>query len=560
MSQTEVQAAVEESFKKLLEESLSRELKPGTLLKATVVAITGDAVIVDAGLKTEGRIPKEEFEGEDIQVGDEVEVVLDLVEDGYGETLLSHEKAKRLHAWKKVEEAYEKGERVHGKIVGRVRGGFTVEIGPLKAFLPGSLADMRPLKDPDSLVGLESDFKIVKLDPKRTNIVVSRKAVLEEEYGVEREELLKKIRELGIVKGIVKNITDYGAFIDLGGIDGLLHITDMAWRRVRHPSEIVQLGQEIEVKVLRYDEEKQRVSLGLKQLQPDPWAKVAEKYPPGTKLVGRVTNITDYGCFVELEDGIEGLVHVSEMDWTNKTVNPHKVVAVGDEVEVMVLEVDLEKRRISLGMKQCKPNPWEEFAKNHEVGEKIRGKIKSITDFGLFVELEGGIDGLVHISDLSWEEPGEKAIRKFRKGEEIEAIILSIEPDRQRIALGIKQLQPDPFQEFIAKHEQGSVVKGVVEEVDAKGAVVKLAEGVRGYLRASEIRRDRVEDARKLLGPGDEVEAKTVGIDRKNRQILLSIRQKELDEERKAMKVVKREIPETPTLGDLFKEQIKKSE
>ncbi len=550
-----------ESFAELFEESLAKtEMRPGTLVKAKVVDITPDAVIVDAGLKSEGIIPKWQFQNEngelEVQVGDEVEVALDLVEDGLGATLLSREKAKRMRAWEKLEEAYEKGEIVKGRITGKVRGGFTVEIGPLRAFLPGSLVDVRPVRDTSHLEGHELEFKVIKLDPKRNNIVLSRRAVVEQEYSAEREELLKKLKDGGVVKGIVKNITDYGAFIDLGGIDGLLHITDMAWKRVRHPSEVVQLGQEVEVKVLRFDEEKQRVSLGLKQLSEDPWKDIARRYPPGTRLIGRVTNLTDYGCFVELEDGVEGLVHVSEMDWTNKNVNPAKVVQVGDEVEVMVLDIDEERRRISLGMKQCKPNPWEEFAATHKKGEKIKGVIKSITDFGIFVGLEGGIDGLVHLSDISWNEPGEEAIRQYRKGQEIEAVILAIDPERERISLGIKQLEQDPFQSYLAEHERGSIVKGVVREVDAKGAVVELAEGVLGYLRASEIKRDKVEDARTLLKEGDEVEAKFIGVDKKNKMILLSIKAKEEDEERAAIKDYTQQSVGAPTLGDLFKEQM----
>ena len=550
-----------ESFAELFEESLAKtEMRPGTLIKAKVVDITPDAVIVDAGLKSEGIIPKWQFQNEngelEVQVGDEVEVALDLVEDGMGATLLSREKAKRLRAWEKLEEAYEKGEIVKGRITGKVRGGFTVEIGPLRAFLPGSLVDVRPVRDTSHLEGQELEFKVIKLDPKRNNIVLSRRAVVEQEYSAEREELLKKLKEGGVVKGIVKNITDYGAFIDLGGIDGLLHITDMAWKRVRHPSEVVQLGDEVEVKVLRFDEEKQRVSLGLKQLSEDPWKDIARRYPPGTRLIGRVTNLTDYGCFVELEDGVEGLVHVSEMDWTNKNVNPAKVVQVGDEVEVMVLDIDEERRRISLGMKQCKPNPWEEFAATHKKGEKIKGTIKSITDFGIFVGLEGGIDGLVHLSDISWSEPGEEAIRKFKKGDEIEAVILAIDPERERISLGIKQLEQDPFQNYLAEHERGSIVKGVVKEVEPKGAVVELADGVLGYLRASEIQRDRVEDARTLLKEGDEIEAKFIGVDKKNKMILLSIKAKDEDEEKAVLKDYSQQPVGAPTLGDLFKEQM----
>ncbi len=550
-----------ESFAELFEESLAKtEMRPGSMLRAKVVDITPDAVIVDAGLKSEGIIPKWQFQDEngelEVQVGDEVEVALDLVEDGMGATLLSREKAKRLRAWEKLEEAYEKGETIKGRITGKVRGGFTVEIGPLRAFLPGSLVDVRPVRDTTHLEGQELEFKVIKLDPKRNNIVLSRRAVVEQEYSAEREELLQRLKEEGVVKGVVKNITDYGAFIDLGGIDGLLHITDMAWKRVRHPSEVVQMGDEIEVKVLKFDEEKQRVSLGLKQLSEDPWKDIARRYPPGTRLIGKVTNLTDYGCFVELEDGVEGLVHVSEMDWTNKNVNPAKVVQVGDEVEVMVLDIDEERRRISLGMKQCKPNPWEEFAATHRKGEKVKGAIKSITDFGIFVGLEGGIDGLVHLSDISWNESGEEAIRNFKKGDEIEAVILAIDPERERISLGIKQLEQDPFQNFLAEHERGSIVKGEVKEVDAKGAVIELADGVLGYLRASEIKRDKVEDARTLLKEGDEVEAKFIGVDKKNKMIMLSIKAKEEEEEKAVLKDYTQQAAGAPTLGDLFKEQM----
>ncbi len=550
-----------ESFAELFEESLAKtEMRPGSMLRAKVVDITPDAVIVDAGLKSEGIIPKWQFQDEngelEVQVGDEVEVALDLVEDGMGATLLSREKAKRLRAWEKLEEAYEKGETIKGRITGKVRGGFTVEIGPLRAFLPGSLVDVRPVRDTTHLEGQELEFKVIKLDPKRNNIVLSRRAVVEQEYSAEREELLQRLKEEGVVKGVVKNITDYGAFIDLGGIDGLLHITDMAWKRVRHPSEVVQMGDEIEVKVLKFDEDKQRVSLGLKQLSEDPWKDIARRYPPGTRLIGKVTNLTDYGCFVELEDGVEGLVHVSEMDWTNKNVNPAKVVQVGDEVEVMVLDIDEERRRISLGMKQCKPNPWEEFAATHRKGEKVKGAIKSITDFGIFVGLEGGIDGLVHLSDISWNETGEEAIRNFKKGDEIEAVILAIDPERERISLGIKQLEQDPFQNFLAEHERGSIVKGVVKEVDAKGAVIELSEGVLGYLRASEIKRDKVEDARTLLKEGDEVEAKFIGVDKKNKMIMLSIKAKDEEEEKAALKDYTQQAAGAPTLGDLFKEQM----
>lgn len=550
-----------ESFAELFEESLAKtEMRPGTLLRAKVVDITQDAVIVDAGLKSEGIIPKWQFLDEhgqlEVGVGDEVEVSLDLVEDGMGATLLSRDKARRLRAWERLEEAHAKGEIVKGRITGKVRGGFTVEVGPLRAFLPGSLIDVRPVRDTGHLEGQELEFKVIKLDPKRNNIVLSRRSAVEQGHSAEREELLRKIKEEGVVKGVVKNITDYGAFIDLGGIDGLLHITDMAWKRIRHPSEVVKIGDEIEVKVLKFDEEKQRVSLGLKQLSEDPWRDITRRYPPGTRLIGKVTNLTDYGCFVELEDGVEGLVHVSEMDWTNKNVNPAKLVQVGDEVEVMVLDIDEERRRISLGIKQCKPNPWEEFAATHEKGEKIRGAIKSITDFGIFVGLPGGIDGLIHVSDISWSEPGEEAIRKFKKGQEVEAVILAIDPERERISLGIKQLEQDPFQNFLASHERGSIVQGKVVEVAASGAVVELADGVLGHLRASEIKRDKVEDARSFLKEGDLIEAKFIGVDKKTKMILLSIKAKEEEEEKLAVKDYAQQSVGAPTLGDLFKEQM----
>ncbi|MCX8048660.1 MAG: 30S ribosomal protein S1 [Methylohalobius sp.] len=550
-----------ESFAELFEESLAKtEMRPGTLLRAKVVDITPDAVIVDAGLKSEGIIPKWQFLDEhgrlEVGVGDEVEVSLDLVEDGMGATLLSRDKARRLRAWERLEEAHAKGEIVKGRITGKVRGGFTVEVGPLRAFLPGSLIDVRPVRDTGHLEGQELEFKVIKLDPKRNNIVLSRRSAVEQGHSAEREELLRKIKEEGVVKGVVKNITDYGAFIDLGGIDGLLHITDMAWKRIRHPSEVVKIGDEIEVKVLKFDEEKQRVSLGLKQLSEDPWRDITRRYPPGTRLIGKVTNLTDYGCFVELEDGVEGLVHVSEMDWTNKNVNPAKLVQVGDEVEVMVLDIDEERRRISLGIKQCKPNPWEEFAATHEKGEKIRGAIKSITDFGIFVGLPGGIDGLIHVSDISWSEPGEEAIRKFKKGQEVEAVILAIDPERERISLGIKQLEQDPFQNFLASHERGSIVQGKVVEVAASGAVVELADGVLGHLRASEIKRDKVEDARSFLKEGDLIEAKFIGVDKKTKMILLSIKAKEEEEEKLAVKDYAQQSVGAPTLGDLFKEQM----
>ncbi len=551
-----------ESFAELFEQSLSQQsLRPGDIIKARVVAILDNAVLVNAGLKTESVIPIEQFMNDDgeleVAVGDEVDVALEAVEDGWGETRLSREKAKRAETWNYLEKAFENNETVTGKIVDKVKGGFTVDIRDVRAFLPGSLVDVRPVRDPGYLEGKDLEFKVIKIDRKRNNVVVSRRAVVEAEYSAEREALLENLKEGAVLKGIVKNLTDYGAFVDLGGIDGLLHITDMAWKRVKHPSEVVNIGDEIEVKVLKFDRERNRVSLGLKQLGEDPWVDIARRYPVGTRVFGKVTNITDYGCFVEIEEGVEGLVHVSEMDWTNKNIHPSKVVQVGDEVEVMVLDIDEERRRISLGIKQCLPNPWEEFAANHKKGERISGKIKSITDFGIFIGLEGGIDGLVHLSDISWNEPGEEAIRKFKKGDEIETVILAIDPERERISLGIKQLEQDPVSNFLATHEKGSIVKGVVKEVDAKGAVVELEDGVEGYLRASELSRERVEDARNVLKPGDEVEAKFIGLDRKNRTINLSIKAKDYAEEAEAMEAYGASGgPATTTLGDLLKEQM----
>ena len=552
-----------ESFAELLEESFAnQQLRPGAIINGEVVDIRPDVVVVNAGLKSEGVIPIEQFYDEsgelEIKVGDQVEVALDAVEDGFGETRLSREKAKRARAWTELEKAFEADETVKGMISGKVKGGFTVDIKGIRAFLPGSLVDVRPVRDTTYLEGKDLEFKVIKLDRKRNNVVVSRRAVVESEYSAERELLLKNLEEGMVLKGVVKNLTDYGVFVDLGGIDGLLHITDMAWRRVKHPSEIVNIGDEIEVKVLKFDRERNRVSLGLKQLGQDPWEDLARRYPEGTRLFGKVTNIADYGCFVEIEEGVEGLVHVSEMDWTNKNVNPAKVVQVGDEVEVMVLDIDEERRRISLGMKQCHPNPWEEFAAIHNKGDRVTGVIKSITDFGIFIGLEGGIDGLVHLSDISWNLPGEEAIRNYKKGEEIEAVVLAVDPERERISLGIKQLDRDPFSSYVAEHPKGSIVKGVVREVDAKAAVVDLAEGVEGFLRASELTRDRVEDARTLLKPGDEVEAKFMGVDRKNRTISLSIKAKEYDEENAAVEGYTRSASSggATTLGDLLKEQL----
>lgn len=524
-----------ESFAQLFEESLKEiETRPGSIVRGVVVAIDKDVVLVDAGLKSESAIPAEQFknaQGElEIQVGDEVDVALDAVEDGFGETLLSREKAKRHEAWITLEKAYEDAETVTGVINGKVKGGFTVELNGIRAFLPGSLVDVRPVRDTLHLEGKELEFKVIKLDQKRNNVVVSRRAVIESENSAERDQLLENLQEGMEVKGIVKNLTDYGAFVDLGGVDGLLHITDMAWKRVKHPSEIVNVGDEINVKVLKFDRERTRVSLGLKQLGEDPWVAIAKRYPEGTKLTGRVTNLTDYGCFVEIEEGVEGLVHVSEMDWTNKNIHPSKVVNVGDVVEVMVLDIDEERRRISLGLKQCKSNPWQQFAETHNKGDRVEGKIKSITDFGIFIGLDGGIDGLVHLSDISWNVAGEEAVREYKKGDEIAAVVLQVDAERERISLGVKQLAEDPFNNWVALNKKGAIVTGKVTAVDAKGATVELADGVEGYLRASEASRDRVEDATLVLSVGDDVEAKFTGVDRKNRAISLSVRAKEADE------------------------------
>jgi len=551
-----------ESFAELFEESLAKaEMRPGSIVCGTVVDIGPDVVVVNAGLKSEGVIPKWQFlnaDGElEVQLGDQVEVALDMLEDGLGSTLLSRDKARKQKAWGDLEKAYEGSETVVGRITGKVRGGFTVAIGALRAFLPGSLVDVRPVRDTTFLENRDLEFKVIKIDQKRNNVVLSRRAVVESEFSAEKEALLGSLQEGAIVNGVVKNLTDYGAFIDLGGIDGLLHITDMAWKRVRHPSETVQIGQELQVKVLKYDQEKNRVSLGLKQLGEDPWMNIARRYPSGTRLFGKVSNLTDYGCFVELEEGVEGLVHVSEMDWTNKNVNPAKLVQLGDEVEVMVLDIDEDRRRISLGMKQCKVNPWEEFAATHKKNDKISGNIKSITDFGIFIGLEGSIDGLVHLSDISWSVAGEDAIRNYKKGDVVETVILAIDPERERISLGIKQLEQDPFQNWLASHDKGVIVRGVVKEVDAKGAVIILADSVEGYLRASEIQRDRLEDARTQLSVGAEVEAKFIGVDKKTKSISLSIKAKDQDEEQAAIKDYSQQ-PSTPTLGDIFKEQMER--
>ncbi|AUB79360.1 MULTISPECIES: 30S ribosomal protein S1 [Spiribacter] len=551
-----------ESFAELFEESLVQtDMRPGSIVTAQVVAIDGEDVVVNAGLKSEAVIPLRQFTNEngevEVSVGDEVEVALDAVEDGSGETRLSREKAKRARAWRVLEAAYENSETVNGQISGKVKGGFTVDLGHIRAFLPGSLVDIRPVRDTTYLEGKDLEFKVIKLDARRNNVVVSRRAVVEEEYSAEREALLEKLQEGQSIKGIVKNLTDYGAFVDLGGIDGLLHITDMAWRRVKHPSEVVDVGQEIEVKVLKFDRERNRVSLGLKQLGEDPWEAIARRYPESSRVVGKVTNITDYGAFVEIEEGVEGLVHVSEMDWTNKNVNPAKMVSVGDEVEVMILDIDEERRRISLGMKQCQPNPWDEFAATRNKGDRVTGTIKSITDFGIFVGLEGGIDGLVHLSDLSWSDAGEEAIRDFQKGEEVEAVVLSVDPERERISLGVKQLAQDPVSQWVANHPKGTVVTGTASEVDAKGVVVDLDEEVQGYVRAADLAQERTDDARSLVSQGDEVEAKVMAVDRRNRMISLSVRAKDQQDEREALEGFgSTGAAGTTTLGDLLKEQM----
>jgi small subunit ribosomal protein S1 len=535
-----------ESFAALFEESLTRkEMRVGEVITAEIVSVDDNFVVVNAGLKSESIIPVEEFRndagGLDIKPGDFVSVSIEALEDGYGATRLSRDKAKRLAAWLDLEKALETGEKIQGMITGKVKGGLTVMVRGIRAFLPGSLVDLRPVKDTTPYESKQMEFKVIKLDRKRNNVVVSRRAVLEETAGAEREALLATLQEGAVVKGIVKNITDYGAFVDLGGIDGLLHITDLAWRRVKHPSEVVNVGDEVTAKVLKFDTEKNRVSLGLKQLGEDPWVGIARRYPQGTRLFGKVTNLTDYGAFVEVEAGIEGLVHVSEMDWTNKNVHPSKVVQVGDEVEVMILEIDEERRRISLGMKQCMPNPWEDFAREYKKGDRVKGTIKSITDFGVFVGLLGGIDGLVHLSDLSWSEPGEEAVRKFKKGDELEAVVLSIDVERERISLGVKQMEGDPFTNFIANHDKNSVVQGTVKSVDAKGAVIALTQEVEGYLRASEFSRARVEDLRTELKEGDAVQAMIINVDRKNRSINLSVKAKDAAEETEAMKQLRTE-------------------
>ncbi|HZT05309.1 MAG TPA: 30S ribosomal protein S1 [Steroidobacteraceae bacterium] len=552
-----------ESFAQLFEQSLANQrIRPGMILTGLVVDVTPDVVVVNVGLKSEAVIPVEQFKNErgevEVRSGDQVEVALDSVEDGTGETRLSREKAKRARTWTRLEEAFNKSEIVTGIITGRVKGGFTVEIDNVRAFLPGSLVDVRPVRDTSYLEGKPLEFKVIKLDQKRNNVVVSRRAVVEQEFSAERSALLENLQEGSVVHGAVKNLTDYGAFVDLGGIDGLLHITDMAWKRVKHPSEVVKVGDEIDVRILKFDRERSRVSLGLKQLGADPWENIARRYPPHTRVFGKVTNIADYGAFVEIEDGVEGLVHVSEMDWTNKNVNPAKVVHTGQEVEVMVLDVDEDRRRISLGLKQCKANPWKEFAENYNRGDKVSGQIKSITDFGIFIGLSGNIDGLVHLSDISWDVPGEEAVRNYQKGQQLEAMVLTIDPERERISLGIKQLAKDPFSSYIAENPKGTIIKGVVKEVDARGAVIDLGNGIEGQLRASELGRDRIEDARAVLKVGDEVEAKFTGVDRKSRTISLSIKAKEAHEEAEAVQSYRSSeaAPTGTSLGDLLKEHI----
>ncbi len=553
-----------ENFAEMFEQSITQmNMRVGEIITGEVVDINRDVVVVNAGLKSEGVIPVEQFydeQGElDVKIGDTVEVALDSFEDGYGESRLSREKAKRARAWTRLEEAQQADEIVTGRFTGKVKGGFTVDIGEIRAFLPGSLVDVRPVRDTAYLEEKELEFKIIKLDQKRNNVVVSRRAVVEREFSEEREKLLETLKEGERVRGIVKNLTDYGAFLDLGGIDGLLHITDMAWKRVKHPSEVVEIGQEIDVVVLKFDRDKNRVSLGLKQMGDDPWENIMRRYPEGQRLFGHVSNITDYGCFVEIEDGVEGLVHVSEMDWTNKNVNPNKVVTLGDEVEVVILEIDEERRRISLGMKQCKANPWEEFGTTNNKGDIIGGKIKSITDFGIFIGLDGNIDGLIHLTDLSWNKPGEEAVREYQKGQEVEAMVLSIDPERERISLGIKQIEKDPFASFIADKPKGSIVSGTVISVDAKAAVVDLGDGIEGLLRASEMATDRVEDARSFMNEGDQIDAKITGMDRKGRSIYLSIKAKDSDEEQEALKDYTASSDAkaaTTSFGDLLKEKM----
>jgi small subunit ribosomal protein S1 len=556
-----------ESFAELFEQSAAAnlaKLKPGSIVTGTVVDVRNDVVVINAGLKSEGIVPIEQFRNDageiDVGIGDIVKVALDSLENGFGETILSRDKAKRAMVWDELEQALEKNETITGRISGKVKGGFTVDIKDVRAFLPGSLVDVRPVRDPVYLEGKELEFKLIKLDRKRNNVVVSRRAVVESEHSEEREQLLEKLVEGAKLKGVVKNLTDYGAFVDLGGIDGLLHITDMAWKRVRHPSEVVEVGQELEVRVLKYDRERNRVSLGLKQLGEDPWDNIARRYPANMRMFGKVSNVTDYGAFVEIEPGVEGLVHVSEMDWTNKNVNPSKVVQVGDEVEVMILDVDEERRRISLGMKQCTQNPWEVFAATHKKNDKVSGQIKSITDFGIFIGLDGGIDGLIHLSDLSWNTTGEDVVRNFKKGDTLDAVVLAVDPERERISLGVKQLEQDPFGQFMAGHPKGSKVAGTVKDVDAKGATIDLGDGIEGYVSARDISYDRVDDASQHLKVGDAVEAKLVGMDRKGRTLQLSIKAKDEAETQEALAEYNKASADaasgTTKLGALLREQL----
>lgn len=554
-----------ESFAELFEESQSiAKLKPGAIVSGIVVDIRSDIVVINAGLKSEGVIPLEQFLNErgelEVKVGDTVKVALEYMENGFGETVLSREKAKRALVWDELEEAQQSNATIIGRVSGKVKGGFTVDIKEIRAFLPGSLVDVRPVRDTLHIEGKDVEFKIIKIDRKRNNVVVSRRAVVETENSAEREQMLDRLQENAIVKGVVKNLTDYGAFVDMGGIDGLLHITDMAWKRVRHPSEVVKVGDELEVRVLRFDREKNRVSLGLKQLAEDPWVNIARRYPANSRLFGKISNVTDYGCFVELEPGVEGLVHVSEMDWTNKNINPGKLVQVGDEVEVVVLDIDEERRRISLGMKQTQANPWEAFAAIYKKNDRVSGQIKSITDFGIFIGLEGGIDGLIHLSDISWQSTGEDLVRNFKKGDTIEAVVMAVDPERERISLGIKQMEQDPFGQFMAAHPRGSIVNGTVREVDAKGATIDLAEGVEGYLRVSDISKDRLDDATTVLKVGDKVEAKYIGMDRKGRLLQLSIRAKDEDELQSVLDEYQSASGGTTKLGALLKEQMNKVE
>ena len=554
-----------ESFAELLEESLnSSEMKPGAVIEAEVVDINGDYVIVNAGLKSESEIPASQFRDSEgavqVNIGDRVEVAIETVEDGYGNTRLSRERARRAKSWEALESAFADQSIVKGFLTGKVKGGFTVSMDEVRAFLPGSLVDVRPVTDTVFLENKELEFKVIKLDRVRNNVVVSRRAVVEKEMEVERAELLQNLEEGQIMKGIVKNLTDYGAFVNLGGLDGLLHITDIAWKRVKHPSDVLEVGQELDVRVLKFDRERNRVSLGLKQLGEDPWADIARRYPESTRIFGKITNITDYGVFVELEEGVEGLVHVSEMDWTNKNVHPSKVCHLGDEVEVMVLEIDSERRRISLGIKQCTPNPWEEFAATHNKNDRITGQIRSITDFGVFIGLDGGIDGLIHLSDLSWDRPGEDITREFKKGDEVTAVVLAVDPDRERISLGIKQAQEDPFGAYVSANPKGSVVKGVVDTIDVKGAVIRLEEGIEGYLRAADLSRDFVEDARNVLQSGAEIDARVTSIDRKSRRITLSVKALEMEIEGKAIEEYTARPSTTISLGEKLKEELSKRE